>query len=103
MRDTPPLAAMVTLFCRFEDSFQLLGMAEAGLAPACFAHRHSAYHTPWIAIGFQLCLICALVAFDFDDLLVIDNFFSCTSVLLELAAAVSLRFSHPELDRPATV
>ena len=40
-----------------EDSYQLLGMAEAGLAPKVFAERHSKLRTPINAILLQLLII----------------------------------------------
>jgi amino acid transporter len=84
----------------FVDSFQLLGMAELGLAPSVFAKRHSVYGTPRNAIYASVVVILLLSAFDFKDILVIDNCLSSLSVVLSLAAAVKLRTSHSKVPRP---
>ena len=52
-----------------EDSFQLLGMAEAGLAPRFFAVRHPRLGTPLLAILFQLVILSALIGFDFESIM----------------------------------
>ena len=51
----------------YQDSFQLLGMAEAGLAPKCFAVRHPRFGTPVRAIAVQLLMIGILVGVDFES------------------------------------
>jgi amino acid transporter len=83
-----------------EDSYQLLGMAEMGLVWKGFAKRHPKHDTPWNAIFFQLIIIAVLVAFNFNAIIAIDNFFSVCSSLLEFAAAVKLRHSRPNMPRP---
>jgi amino acid transporter len=83
-----------------EDSYQLLGMAEMGLVSKVFAKRHPVHDTPWHAIVFQLLIIGVLVAFNFNAIIAIDNFFSVISSLLEFAAAVKLRHSRPDMLRP---
>lgn len=82
------------------DSAQLLGMAELNLAPKIFKWRHPKYNTPWPAILASALLISGLVMFDFDSILAIDNCLSATSLLLELIAAVKLRFMHKDMHRP---
>ena len=52
-----------------EDSFQLLGMAEAGLAPRFFAARHPRLGTPLLAILFQLVILSTLIGFDFESIM----------------------------------
>ena len=41
--------------------------------------------------------------FDFDTILGVDNFLSALSSLVEMSAAVRMRFSYPEIDRPYRV
>ena len=84
----------------FEDSWQLYGMAENGMAPAVFAKLHPQYKTPIYGIMFSTILIAALIYFDFSDNLAINNFFSCGSCLLEIFAFIKLRFSKGNLHRP---
>ncbi|KAF4672370.1 hypothetical protein FOL47_000612 [Perkinsus chesapeaki] len=83
-----------------EDSYQICGMARAGLAPGWFGYLHPRYRTPWFAIFFQLVVICALVSFDFNAILAVDSFMSCLSALLEVFALIKLRWSQPNLERP---
>ena len=84
----------------FVDSFQLLGMAELGLAPELFARRHVTYDTPRNAIYASLVVILILSAFDFEDILIFDNALSCTGTVLSLFAAIKLRYSHSHVPRP---
>lgn len=86
-----------------EDSYQLLGMAEAGMAPRFFRRRHPRFRTPWNAILFQALIIAVLIGFDFSVILAVDNFFSAAQACLEFAAAVQLRRSAPMLERPFRV
>jgi len=83
-----------------EDSFQLLGMAEAGLAPRYFGQRHPRFGTPVRAIVVQVIVIGLLAGLDFDVIMCVDNFFSAAAAALEFAAAVELRARRPEVDRP---
>lgn len=101
-------AALVSSFGQytaelFEDSWQLAGMADKGMLPSIFSQRHSTFRTPWVAVLFQLCIILALVSFDFSSVLVVSSCLSVVSVLLELASFVKLRYSQPELERPFLV
>ena len=83
-----------------EDSYQLLGMAEAGLAPRCFAKRHATLGTPVRALMLQVSVIALLAGLDFSVIMCVDNFFSAAAAALEFAAAVQLRASRPDLCRP---
>jgi len=83
----------------FEDSWQLCGMARTGLMPSIFAARHES-GAPYLAIIFALCVISALVALDFNAIVVITNLFSCLSAMLELLAFLKLRLVQPDLKRP---
>lgn len=87
----------------FEDSWQLYGMAENGMAPSVFGKLHPTYKTPVNGIIFSTFLIAGLIYFDFSDNLAINNFFSCGSCLLEMFAFIKLRFSKPTLYRPFKV
>ena len=84
----------------FEDSWQLCGMADAGLAPSIFSKRHPTHGSPWVSIAFTTAIIATLVAFDFSTILVIDNFFSAASAMLEILAFLKHRKSEPNLVRP---
>lgn len=83
-----------------EDSYQLLGMSEMGLAPAVFSRISPRTGTPIHAILFQFVIIALLVSLDFNSILCIDNFFSASAAALEFAAIVRLRIKSPELRRP---
>ena len=86
-----------------EDSYQLLGMAQVGLAPTFLGRRSETFHTPVNAILLQVCIIAMLLGLDFDLIMGVDNFFSAVASTLELAAAVELRRSHAALARPYRV
>ena len=86
-----------------EDSFQLLGMAQVGLAPTVFGRRSKTFNTPVNAILLQALIIALLVGLDFDLIMGVDNFFSAVASTLQLAAAVELRRSHAALARPYRV
>lgn len=83
-----------------EDSYQLLGMSEAGLAPKIFSKRHATLGTPINAILLQFVIIGVLVGLDFDAIMCVDNFFSAAASALEFAAALKLRHSYPAMPRP---
>lgn len=116
-----------------KDGFQLAGMADSGLAPPFFAqyvglatsyrvpssaedspcvcvcdvvylHRRDPEHgVPRRAIMLSFSIIVFMGLFDFDTILGVDNFLSALSSLVEMAAAVRMRFSHPEIERPYRV
>jgi len=87
----------------FEDAFLLLGMAEEHFVPAIFAYRHPTRDTPAVAlfVGFVLLTCCA--SLNFTQIIAVDNVFNCMSVIMELLAAVRLRYSKPDLRRPYRV
>ncbi|CAI5728896.1 unnamed protein product [Peronospora destructor] len=86
-----------------KDGFQLAGMADSGLAPPCFAQRHPDTGVPRRAILLAFFIIVFMGMFDFDTILGVDNFLSGLSSLVEMSAAVRMRFSHPEIERPYRV
>eukprot|EP00939_MAST-03C_sp_MAST-3C-sp1_P004069 g4069.t1 len=84
-----------------EDSFQLLGVAEANMLPAIFAWKHPRFRTPWFAIVFQMGLVASLLIFDFNFIVIVDNSFSILSFLLEVMSLLVLRTNVPShVDRP---
>lgn len=86
-----------------EDSCLIQGAAEIGIAPHVFARQMKSTGTPYMANILQLGIICLLVAFDFSDIIVFDNFFSGMAVALQFASFTSLRWRRPELLRPYRV
>ncbi|KAG2528529.1 hypothetical protein BBO99_00008951 [Phytophthora kernoviae] len=86
-----------------KDGFQLAGMADSGLAPPYFAQRHPDTGVPRRAILLAFFIIVFMGLFDFDTILGVDNFLSALSSLVEMSAAVRMRFSHPEIERPYRV
>ncbi|KAI9909041.1 hypothetical protein PsorP6_015099 [Peronosclerospora sorghi] len=86
-----------------KDGFQLAGMADSGLAPPFFAQRDPDTGVPRRAIFLALLIILCMGMFDFDTILGVDNFLSALSSLVEMSAAVRMRFSHPEIERPYRV
>nr|CCA25984.1 Amino AcidPolyamineOrganocation (APC) Family putati [Albugo laibachii Nc14] len=83
-----------------KDGFQLAGMADSGLAPPFFAQRDHKSGAPRRAILLSFCMIIGMGIFDFDAIQGIDNFYSALASLVEMCAAVRMRFSHPKLERP---
>ncbi|KAG6609384.1 Serine/threonine exchanger SteT [Phytophthora cinnamomi] len=88
------------LFC---DSFQILGMAECGLAPAFLKARNKRFNTPHNAVFASLVIILVLIKFEFDEILGMTNALSAFYQLLILLAFIKLRFSQPETERPFKV
>ena len=92
------LNALVMSYCRLP-----LAMAQDGMLPPVFAKVHPRTGAPWVAI-----LVCALgwgacVGLDLERLVTIDILLTGSSVLLEFAALVALRYREPELPRPFRV
>jgi amino acid transporter len=58
---------------------------------------------PRRAILLSFSIIVFMGLFDFDTILGVDNFLSALSSLVEMSAAVKMRFSHPEIERPYKV
>eukprot|EP00658_Telonema_sp_P-2_P010293 TRINITY_DN13878_c0_g1_i2.p1 TRINITY_DN13878_c0_g1~~TRINITY_DN13878_c0_g1_i2.p1 ORF type:complete len:570 (-),score=109.06 TRINITY_DN13878_c0_g1_i2:349-2058(-) len=93
------------------DSYQLHGMALQGMVPAVFAHRlppkqwgsMTLFDTPCAAIFASWAIMMLIVTRNFEEILDVDNVLTCFSLLLELVAAVWLRFKMPDLERPYKV
>ncbi|RHY31895.1 hypothetical protein DYB32_003058 [Aphanomyces invadans] len=85
-------------------SFQLTGMAESGLAPACFAARwKSPGDVPFASIALSYGLVLVLVGLDIDDVMTTANVISAMYQVLLIFAAIHLRVSMPQVHRPFRV
>lgn len=87
----------------WEDAWQLCGMAEQGLAPKWLAGRNEKLGTPENATLMSMAAVCFLVMFDFRSMVIVDNFFSVASGLLEIAAFAHCKRSRPDLRRPYSI
>jgi len=85
-----------------EDSFQLLGMAEVGLAPSIFLVRAKS-GAPIVAIAVITVLVALLVSMSFAEILAVNNFFFAAAAALEALAFIRLRTEQPELPRPWSI
>ncbi|KAJ8754345.1 hypothetical protein K2173_002796 [Erythroxylum novogranatense] len=81
------------------DSFQLLGMAERGMLPECFARR-SRYGTPLLGILFSASGVVLLSWLSFQEIVAAENFLYCFGMILEFIAFVRLRIIYPAASRP---
>ncbi|KAK6159605.1 hypothetical protein DH2020_006919 [Rehmannia glutinosa] len=84
------------------DSFQLLGMAEYGMLPECFAKR-SRYGTPPIGILFSASGVVLLSWLSFQEIVAAENFLYCFGMIMEFIAFVKLRIDQPLASRPYKV
>ncbi|GFP89041.1 probable polyamine transporter at1g31830 [Phtheirospermum japonicum] len=84
------------------DSFQLLGMAERGMLPECFAKR-SIYGTPPVGILFSASGVVFLSWLSFQEIVAAENFLYCFGMIMEFVAFVKLRIEHPDASRPYKV
>jgi amino acid transporter len=80
-----------------------LAMAQDGMLPGVFGKLHPRTGAPWVAImacaiGWALCL-----GLGFERLVTIDILLYGTSLLLEFAALIALRYREPNLPRPFRV
>ena len=82
------------------EAYQLMGMAERGYVPSIFAHR-SRHGTPTYCIILGTIVIIVLVTLsDLSQLIEMLNFNYAIALLIEYAAFIKLRISHPDLHRP---
>ncbi|CAK9153946.1 unnamed protein product [Ilex paraguariensis] len=81
------------------DSFQLLGMAEHGMLPECFAKR-SRYGTPLTGILFSASGVVLLSWLSFQEIIAAENFLYCFGMIMEFIAFVKLRMKYPAVYRP---
>ena len=77
-------------------------MAKRGFVPKLF-ERRSSFGTPIYGIGLGFIFIIVMSAFDFSALVEMVNFNYSISVLMEYAAFIKLRVSHPDVPRPYRV
>lgn len=84
------------------NSHQLLGMAELGHLPRCFAAR-SKHGTPTLGLLLGLTAVLPIAMCSLDSLVEMLNGVYCLAELLEFAAFLQLRRRHPHLHRPYKV
>jgi len=93
------LAAGIANLALFEaemssDAFQLMGMARRGLLPKILSAQ-STYGTPTYGILIGTLVIVSMSVADFSALVEMLNFAYSLSLLMEYAAFIKLRISHP--------
>ncbi|KAJ1451284.1 amino acid permease-domain-containing protein [Pelagophyceae sp. CCMP2097] len=81
------------------DAYQLMGMAERGLLPACLAHRSKKYGTPTYAILLSAIGVVALHSLNFETIIAVENLLYVVSMMIELSAWIKLRATRPDLKR----
>jgi amino acid transporter len=81
------------------DSFQLLGMAERGMLPRCFATR-SVHGTPTLGIIASASGVLLLSSLSFQEIIAAENYLYCFGMLLEISAFIWFRIYRPEISRP---
>jgi amino acid transporter len=80
-----------------------LAMAQDGMLPGIFARVHPRTGAPWVAIAVGALAWAACLGLDLERLVTIDILLTGSSILLEFAALVALRYREPELARPFRV
>jgi len=81
-------------------SYQLSGMSEVGMLPKFLSWKYQRFDTPVISIFVCFIFVQLFSQLPFHEILICDNFLYCICLLMELAALVQLRRTHPELPRP---
>jgi amino acid transporter len=76
------------------DAFQLMGMANRGLFPKIFSTQ-SKYDTPTYGIMLGTFFVILMSVADFAALVEMLNFAYSLALLIEFAAFIKLRVSHP--------
>ncbi|RHY31896.1 hypothetical protein DYB32_003057 [Aphanomyces invadans] len=87
----------------FWVSFQLTGMAEAGLAPAVFAKRGKRTDVPYVSVALSGAIIVVLMGLDFSEVLLMANVLSAMSQILLIVSGIKLRVTQPDVARPYKV
>lgn len=86
------------------DAYQMLGMAECGLLPACLARKSKEHGTPVTAITVSAAVIMVMsVSCSFDELITMINWLYSLAIAFEIAAFIKLRYDFPDLPRPYRV
>ena len=80
-----------------------LAMAQDGMLPKVFSKLHPRSRAPWVAILFLAVCWASCLGLGFERLVTIDILLYGTSLTLEFAALVWLRFREPDLPRPFRV
>jgi amino acid transporter len=75
-------------------------LARDGLMPAGLAAVHPRFGTPWVAVVVSAVLYAAFAVFSFKELIVLNVWLYSISLLVELAAFVTLRVREPGMARP---
>jgi amino acid transporter len=75
-------------------------LARDGLMPAGLAAVHPRFGTPWVAVVVSAVLYAAFAVFSFKELIVLNVWLYSISLLVELAAFVTLRVREPGMTRP---
>ena len=75
-------------------------LARDGLMPASLAAVHPRFGTPWVAVVVSAVLYAAFAVFSFKELIVLNVWLYSISLLVELAAFVTLRVREPGMARP---
>lgn len=84
------------------NTYLLLGMAELGLLPSCFAVR-TRHGAPALGILLSFVVVIWLSSYDVVDLVGMLNGVYCLAQLIEFAAFLELRRRLPALQRPYRV
>jgi amino acid transporter len=75
-------------------------LGRSGLMPPVFARVHERFATPWVAVIVSAACYAAFAVFSFTELIVLNIWLYCLSLLVELAAFAWLRLVAPGLPRP---
>uniref|UniRef100_A0A7S1EF27 Amino acid permease/ SLC12A domain-containing protein n=1 Tax=Hemiselmis andersenii TaxID=464988 RepID=A0A7S1EF27_HEMAN len=82
-------------------SYLISGMSEGGLLPPFLARRFPPlFDTPVIPILAVFACVTVLLHMPFTAILQCENFLYSLQLLIEIAALIKLRYSHPDLPRP---
>jgi amino acid transporter len=75
-------------------------LARDGALPRAFAAVHPRFGTPWTAVLTSAAVYTACAAFSFKELIVLNVWLYSVTLLIELAAFLTLRVREPALPRP---
>ncbi|DBA04738.1 TPA: hypothetical protein N0F65_004375 [Lagenidium giganteum] len=101
IRATGFLCAVGLFICTLlSSSFLASGMAESGLAPRSLARRSAAHNTPQSAVFCTLAVVLVIVCLEFEDMVVLCNALNAFTGIIVIMAAVRLRGTIRNIDRP---
>ena len=93
------VGVMCTLVCT--TSRALCAMAQLRMLPPLFARLHPISGTPWLAVLINsACIALATLVLRFEALLELSMFFYAMNAIVQCAAVVRLRETHPHRIRP---